>query len=181
MIIDISDVWSQLHDLFKVKPQAVDLVVDLGTSEPTNRASIRIASSRVNLSSLSLSVMFWHSPQTLTTEALMSQLKRGRFHFLDRRRRQRAQTARDYGLVETDDDSHRFALLCHNLRHWHRHIASVLPAPACSWWHWLGGVHVTSWLLSNRVEASGDALKRIGTHGIADQEVGDIALLVEPS
>ena len=27
----------------------------------------------------------------------------------------------------------------------------------------------------------GDALKLIGTHGIADQEVGDIALLVEPS
>ena len=65
--------------------QAVDLVVDLGASEPANGASICIASSRVNLSRLFLPVMFWHSRQTLTTEALMSQLKRGRFHFLDRR------------------------------------------------------------------------------------------------
>ena len=30
------------------------------------------------------------------------------------------------------------------------------------------------------VQSSGDALKRIATQGIADQEVGDIALLVGP-
>ena len=60
-------------------------MVDLGASEPTNGASICIASSHVNLSRLFLPVMLWHSRQTLTTEALMSQLKRGRFNFLDRR------------------------------------------------------------------------------------------------